>query len=99
MRWWIKLIGGLLAVAVLLWLIASIGRFGLDILSLRGDDGARDPQFAEPAEAITAPPELYGPEGESTFRDNSANWDTSVQTPVDQTAGELGEEARRAASD
>lgn len=95
MRWWIKLIGGLLAVAVLLWLVVRIGSFTLNVLSAnRGESGERDPQFAEEAETVTPPPELWSEEGESEFRDNSANWDTSVRTPVEQTAKELGEEAR-----
>ena len=42
---------------------------------------------------MTMPPELSAETGE-TFEDNSANWDNSVQTPVDKTAAELEEEAR-----
>lgn len=95
MRWWMKLIGGLLAVAVLLWLAIRIGSFTVDILSA-GDGGSseQDPQFAQEAERVTQPPELWQEDGETEFTDNSANWDTSVQTPVEQTAQELGEEAR-----
>lgn len=95
MRWWTKLIGGLLAIAVLLWLLVQIGSFTLDILSAnRGGTGERDPQFAEEVEMVTQPPELWEESGTSEFKDNSANWDTSVQTPVEQTAEELAEEAR-----
>ena len=84
-----------MAVAVLLWLIVRIGSFTLDVLSAnRGESGQRDPQFAEEAERITQPPELWEEEGVSEFQDNSANWDTSVLTPVEQTAEELAEEAR-----
>ena len=51
--------------------------------------------FADEATAApTIPPDLGGTEGVAEFHDNSANWDTSVQTPVDRTAGELAEEAR-----
>jgi len=100
MRWWIRLIGGLLAVAVLLWLAIRIGSFTLDILSgSRSGPVGYDPQFAEEAETVTRPPELWSEEEESEFKDNSANWDTSVQTPVDQTAAELGEEARAGVRD
>lgn len=95
MRWWMKLIGGLLAVAVLLWLAFRIGSFTMDILSAsRGESGEQDPQFAQEAETVTRPPELWQEDGDAEFKDNSANWDMSVQTPVEQTAQELGEEAR-----
>ncbi len=96
MRVWIKAVLALLAIAVLLGLLVKIGGLALDILAVR-DGGAveRDPQFAEEAEMVTPPPALTG-EGEAVkeFKDNSANWDTSVQTPVDQTADELESEAR-----
>ena len=99
MRVWIKVIFALLAIGAMMWLIVKIGGFALDILEVRsGASGGFDPQFAEPAETVTKPPELTG-EGEvkSEFRDNSANWDVSVQTPVDKTADELAaeEEAER----
>ena len=95
MRWWIKFIGGLLAVVVLLWLLIRIGSMMLGVLSANGgESGSRDPQFAEEAETVTRPPELWDESGESEFKDNSANWDTSVLTPVEQTAEELAEEAR-----
>lgn len=96
MRIWIKAALAVIAIAVLLWLVVKIGGFTLNVLSAYGGgSGERDPQFAEEAEVITPPPELTG-EGERAveFKDNSANWDTSVQTPVDQTADELEAEAR-----
>lgn len=93
---WIKAVLALLAIAALLWLVLKIGGFALDVLYVnREGASARDPQFAEEAETVTRPPELWGEEGGATeFKDNSANWDTSVRTPVDQTAGELEAEAR-----
>ena len=94
MRVWIKAVFALLVIAALVWMIVKIGGFGLDILAANGgkSDG-RDPQFAEEAETVT-PPELWSEdEAAKEFKDNSANWDTSVQTPVDQTADELGDEA------
>lgn len=95
MRWWLKFIGGLLAVAVLLWLIVRIGSVTLGVLNVnRGESGERDPQFAEEIETVTPPPELWEETGVSEFKDNSANWDTSVQNPVEQTAAELAEEAK-----
>ena len=95
MRVWIKAIFALLTIAALIWLIVKIGGFGLDILAVNhGGTGERDPQFAEAGETVTQPPDLWEEEGEREFKDNSANWDTSVQTPVDKTADELGDEAR-----
>ena len=95
MRVWIKAIFALLAIAALVWLIVKIGGFGLDILAVnRGEAGERDPQFAEEIETVTPPPDLWEEEEPKEFKDNSANWDTSVQTPVDQTADELSDEAR-----
>lgn len=89
------MIGGLLALVVLLWLVVQIGSFTLDVLSAnRSGSVERDPQFADEVETVTRPPDLWSEEGQSEFKDNSANWDTSVQTPVEQTAEELGEEAR-----
>ena len=96
MRVWIKAVAALLVIAALLWMIVKIGGFALDILAANsGSVTQYDPQFAEEAEILTPPPELTGV-GETAveFKDNSANWDTSVQTPVDQTADELEAEAR-----
>jgi len=98
MRVWMKAALALLAIAAMLWLIVRLGGFALDILAVNsGASGGRDPQFAEPAETVTMPPELTG-EGETAveYKDNSANWDTSVQTPVDKTADELAAEEREA---
>lgn len=92
MRIWMKLILALAAIALLCWLVVRIGSFTLGVL---GSDGAgeKDPMFAEEAETATVPPELRDEQGQgvSRFQDNSANWDNSVQTPVDQTAAELGQ--------
>lgn len=95
MRWWIKLLLGLAAIALMSALVLRIGSLTLDVLRANGGEaGERDPMFAEePEPAPTMPSE---PEDDRTFGDNSANWDVSVQTPVDQTADELGEEARAA---
>ncbi len=54
----------------------------------------RDPQFAEPAEAVTRPPELFGEAGvPGAEGDPSEHWDLGAQTPVDKTAEELSREA------
>ena len=96
MRLWIKAFFALIAIVFLLWFVVKIGSVALNILSASdGGTPVRDPQFAEEEVQITPPPELTG-EGEAVveFKDNSANWDTSVQTPVDQTADELEAEAQ-----
>lgn len=96
MRIWIKATLAVLAIAALLWLVVKIGGLTLSILAANsGASGEPDPQFAEAAETVTPPPALAGEdEGCVEHKDNSANWDTSVQTPVDQTADELEAAAR-----
>lgn len=62
---------------------------------VRTDGGATepDPQFAEPAETVTRPPELMGEgEGGAPDDDPSAHWNLGEQTPVDKTAEELSRE-------
>ena len=94
MRWWIKLILGIAVIAALAWLAVRIGGFTLQILAGNGSGtSVHDPMFAEEPEQATQPPDLGGVEGVARFQDNSANWDTSVQTPVDQTVEELQQEA------
>lgn len=98
MRSWIKLLLALAVIALLVTAILGMGKFALNILrAYNGQDGEQDPMFAEEAVHATMPPELAGEESGRMFKDNSANWDTSVQTPVDQTADELGEEVRQGA--
>ena len=93
MRLWIKLILGLLVLALLVWFMLRVGGMTLNFIRNANDGGEPDPMFAEEPEYLTMPPELSAETGE-TFEDNSANWDNSVQTPVDKTAAELEEEAR-----
>ena len=59
----------------------------------RGGSVGTDPQFAEPAETVTRPPELEG-EGkpDAADADPSAQWEEVELTPVDKTAEELGRE-------
>ena len=54
--------------------------------------GAPDPQFAEPTETVTPPPELADEDGAPVADDPSAGWDIGEQTPVDMTAEELARE-------
>lgn len=92
----------LVTFAVVAALVALAVAFAVRLFSgtmalVRADGGAseRDPQFAEPTEAVTRPPELAG-EGEAPALadDPSAGWDLGVQTPVDKTAEELAREAQ-----
>lgn len=94
MRWLIKLALGLLTIALLAAIILGMGSVALKALrAYRGETGTHDPMFAEEAVQTTRMPEIS--EDARTFEDHSDEWDDSVQTPVDQTADELGEEARR----
>ena len=90
-------VGAVVAAAILAVLLTLlIGRLILGALSLTrpGASGAPDPQFAEPAETVTRPPEMAG-EGQPPERedDPSAGWEQVQLTPVDKTAEELGREA------
>ena len=95
MRTWFKLAVGLAAIAVLLWILTCVGRFGLTLLRQSGDaPGGHDPMFAAEETAVPVGEPAARQEEFPTFEDNSANWDVSVQTPVDFTAEELAENAR-----
>ncbi len=94
MRWWLKLILGLLAIALLCVLVLRIGSLTLDVLKNGESSGETDPMFA-PVDPTQAPmPE--GEEGGTVYQDNSANWNQTIHTPVDQNAAELGEEEQNA---
>ena len=60
--------------------------------SRTGGEGGRDPQFAEPAEVVTRPPESEG-EPLALEEDPSAAWEQGELTPVDKTVEELAREA------
>ena len=82
----------LAAVAVVLAVRLLFGAIRLSRTD--GGETIRDPQFAEPAESVTRPPELAGEGfGGELSEDPSDGWDMGVQTPVDKTAGELSAEA------
>ena len=80
-------------VAALLLILALRLLTGALRLSKSGGDATPDPQFAEPAETVTRPPEMKGEDGLSpTADDPSARWEAVELTPVDKTAEELGRE-------
>lgn len=88
----------LLLVVVAMLLLAGValmrGLLGALNRMRGGGTAARDPQFAEPAEQVTRPPELSGEPADIDRPDDpSANWVEENQTPVDKTAGELSREA------
>ena len=89
----IGMIVALAIVAILLIALAVRLVSGAFSMARRGGSGGTDPQFAEPAETVTRPPELEGegrPDG--TDIDPSAQWEEVELTPVDKTAEELGRE-------
>ena len=93
MRIWIKGLLAAAAIALLIWLLVGICGFTLDVLNaFNGDSGGRDPMFAEEVSLIAETP-VPEQEEPTVYEDNSASWDTSVQTPVDKTAEELAGEA------
>ena len=61
-----------------------------NIIATDGGETDIDPMFAEEAEMATRPPELSEESG-ALFQDNSANWETVEETPVDMTAEELAQ--------
>ena len=63
-------------------------------LTRTGGSGEPDPQFAEPAQAVTRPPEAdAGVLPPQLGDDPSARWEQGELTPVDKTADELAREA------
>ena len=83
----------LAVIAILLIALAVRLVSGAFSVARKGGSGGTDPQFAEPAETVTRPPELEGegrPDG--TDADPSVQWEEVELTPVDKTAEELGRE-------
>ena len=89
MRWWIKGIAALLAIALMLFvgwrLVRGLGNLlsGVDL-----NAGEADPMFAEEAELPTRPPEL---DEEVAQPDHPTlnDYVPEVETPVDVTVDEL----------
>ena len=94
MRIWIKGILALACIGLLIWLLVQIGGLALGVLRAHsGQTDGHDPMFAEEVQYIQPTPEAAAEENPVIYRDNSANWDISVQTPVDRTAEELAKES------
>lgn len=80
------------AAVLLLMLVIRLVSGALNLTRSKGP-GTPDPQFAEPAEAVTRPPELNGEGAPGQIVDDpSAGWEQVDLTPVDKTADELGRE-------
>ena len=95
-RKWIRVAVELLIVLVFGALAIRVLLLALNLVRENVSESAAsvpDPMFAEEGEVavIATPP----PETESVGRDHSAEWDTSIQTPVDRTADELIEEEQK----
>lgn len=91
MRWWLKLILGLVVIALMLLFLWKIGSFTLKVLGTDGgQSGERDPMFAEEPEIVTQPPVI---EESGTFQDNSANWEIPYHTPIDPDGVESSEQS------
>ena len=94
MRLWIRILGALLAIALLLWLgwcmvngIAGI----LGGVNLGASEP--DPMFAREVEIPTRPPELDAEEA-APRRPTLDDYVPEVETPVDKTADQLIREAQ-----
>lgn len=94
MRWWIKLLAALLAIALLLWLGWSIAGSFVKLLSGADLNASEpDPMFAQEMELPVRPPEL---DAEETAPDRPTLDDYVMEegAPVDKTADELIREAQ-----
>lgn len=95
MRWWIKLLAALVAIALLLWLGWSlVGGITKLLSGAELNAGEPDPMFAEEAAHPTRPPELdeeIVPEKKPTLDDYAP----IEGAPVDKTVEELIREAQR----
>lgn len=93
LRFAIRLAVALLAIMLLLFVAVWVFRAGSTLLQADLSASEPDPMFAEPAVAVTRPPELdaeASPKPHRTLDD----YVPDVQSPVDKTAEELIEEAK-----
>ena len=96
MRGWIRIALAALLIAAL----AAVGYFVIRGVTgiVRDADlsvGEPDPMFSTPPEAVTRPPELDAEEPQPTHP-TLDDYVPEIESPVDQTAAELIEEARSA---
>jgi len=93
MRYAIKLLAVLAAMALLLWLGYGLIRGMTGILNnVDLGAGVPDPMFGEEAAQVTMPPDLFD-EGKPKEHPTLDDHVMEVETPVDKTADELIREA------
>lgn len=97
MKKWIKWVLLLLVLAALVWLALNLSN---GLLSLIGGADVNasepDPMFAEEMETVTRPPELYAEETQKPHK-TLDDYQAPDAAPVDKTASELIEEAKKGA--
>ena len=93
-RWVGIVAAALAAILAVILLVLGIRLIGGALNMTRSSGaGTPDPQFAEPAETVTRPPEMAGEDGTARVVDDpSAGWEAAELVPVDKTAEELGRE-------
>lgn len=97
MRWWIKLIAALIAIALMLCLGWNLLNGIFKVLNRAESVSEPDPMFAQEAELPTRPPEM---DAEETAPDHLTLDDYAMPegAPVDKTADELIREAEEKAN-
>lgn len=91
---WIRIVIALAMIAVLVLVGLSLANSLMSVLN--GSDfsgGERDPMFAEEAEMVTRPPEIYPEETQKPHK-TLDDYVMEESAPVDKTAQELIEEAQ-----
>jgi len=98
MRYAIKLLAVLAAMALLLWLGYGLIRGMTGILNnVDLGAGVPDPMFGEEAAQVTMPPDLFD-EGQPKEHPTLDDHVMEVETPVDKTADQLIREAQERAA-
>lgn len=92
---WIRIAVVLAVLAIIVWIAVGIGGGLISLLRGAELEGERDPMFAEEAEMVTRPPELYAEETQKPHK-TLDDYIMEESAPVDKTARELIEEAQGA---
>lgn len=98
MRKWVLLVAALLAIALMLWIGYSLCGGIVRVLGgMNLSAGEPDPMFAEEAEMVTRPPDLY-PEVAQRDHPTLDDYVPEVESPVTMTVEELIREAEEKAA-
>lgn len=89
---WIKIVVVFVLALALVWIGLSLGNGLIGLISGADFEGEKDPMFAEEAEMVTRPPEIYPEETQKPHR-TLDDFVMEESSPVDKTAQELIEEA------